>query len=111
MIVVPEMIGSVIGVYSGQEFNQVEIKPEMVGHYLAEFSISSRPVKQVRPVFGATNSSVFIHLNKTTGLWLHGFFRGADNVLDDLQRIQVLGAFTLEGYDVYKRRRRAWEMV
>jgi small subunit ribosomal protein S15e len=40
MIVVPEMIGSVIGVYSGKDFNQVEIKPEMVGHYLAEFSIS-----------------------------------------------------------------------
>src|SRR5690606_6254016 len=40
MIIVPEMIGSVIGIYSGKEFNQVEIKPEMVGHYLAEFSIS-----------------------------------------------------------------------
>ncbi|KAK3704419.1 ribosomal protein S15 [Vermiconidia calcicola] len=40
MIIVPEMIGSVVGVYSGKEFNQVEIKPEMVGHYLAEFSIS-----------------------------------------------------------------------
>lgn len=40
MIVVPEMIGSVISIYSGKEFNQVEIKPEMVGHYLAEFSIS-----------------------------------------------------------------------
>ena len=40
MIIVPEMIGSVIGVYSGKEFNQVEIKPEMVGFYLGEFSIS-----------------------------------------------------------------------
>jgi ribosomal protein uS19 len=40
MLVVPEMIGSVIGIYSGKEFNQVEIKPEMVVHYLAEFSIS-----------------------------------------------------------------------
>ena len=40
MIVVPEMIGSIIGVYSGKEFNQVEVKPEMVGHYLGEFSIS-----------------------------------------------------------------------
>ena len=40
MIVVPEMIGSVIGIYSGKEFNQVEIKPEMVGFYLGEFSIS-----------------------------------------------------------------------
>lgn len=40
MVIVPEMIGSVVGVYSGKEFNQVEIKAEMVGHYLAEFSIS-----------------------------------------------------------------------
>lgn len=40
MVVVPEMIGSVVAVYSGKEFNQVEIKPEMVGHYLGEFSIS-----------------------------------------------------------------------
>jgi len=38
MIVVPEMIGSVIGVYNGKVFNQVEIKPEMTGHYLGEFS-------------------------------------------------------------------------
>ena len=40
MIVVPEMIGSIIGIYSGKAFNQIEVKPEMVGHYLAEFSIS-----------------------------------------------------------------------
>jgi hypothetical protein len=38
--------------------------------------------------------------SKRSGSWLHGFFRGADNVHDDLQRIQVLGAFTLDGYDV-----------
>jgi small subunit ribosomal protein S15e len=38
MIVVPEMIGSVVAIYNGKVFNQVEIKPEMVGHYLAEFS-------------------------------------------------------------------------
>ncbi|KAG5456062.1 MAG: ribosomal protein S19-domain-containing protein, partial [Olpidium bornovanus] len=40
MIIVPEMIGSVVGVYNGKTFNQVEIKPEMIGHYLGEFSIS-----------------------------------------------------------------------
>ncbi|CAD6505495.1 BgTH12-00986 [Blumeria graminis f. sp. triticale] len=62
MIVVPEMIGSVIGVYSGKEFNQVDIKPEMVGHYLGEFSISYRPVKHGRPGIGATHSSRFIPL-------------------------------------------------
>ncbi|MCD9645217.1 ribosomal protein S15 [Datura stramonium] len=40
MIIVPEMIGSVIGIYNGKTFNQIESKPEMIGHYLAEFSIS-----------------------------------------------------------------------
>ncbi|KXT14592.1 hypothetical protein AC579_3704 [Pseudocercospora musae] len=62
MIIVPEMIGSVVGVYSGKEFNQVEIKPEMVGHYLGEFSISYKPVKHGRPGIGATHSSRFIPL-------------------------------------------------
>ena len=39
MVIIPEMIGSVVGVYNGKTFNQVEIKPDMIGHYLAEFSI------------------------------------------------------------------------
>ncbi|KAI1326260.1 ribosomal protein S15, eukaryotic/archaeal [Xylariaceae sp. FL0255] len=62
MIVVPEMIGSVVGIYNGKVFNSVEIRPEMVGHYLAEFSISYSPVKHGRPGIGATNSSRFIPL-------------------------------------------------
>ena len=132
MIIVPEMIGSVIGVYNGKTFNQVglawlrsptpapactaqaicpchypfwlrsrvqgnghtlryktrcsygaqgisarckkvlgvsarctaqvEIKPDMIGHYLAEFSISYKPVKHGKPGIGATHSSRFIPL-------------------------------------------------
>lgn len=62
MIIVPEMIGSVIGVYNGKTFTNVEIKPEMIGHYLAEFSISYKPVAHGRPGIGATNSSRFIPL-------------------------------------------------
>ncbi|KAJ6825533.1 40S ribosomal protein S15-like isoform X1 [Iris pallida] len=62
MIIVPEMIGSIIGVYNGKTFNQVEIKPEMIGHYLAEFSNSYKPVKHERPGIGATHSSRFIPL-------------------------------------------------
>ncbi|PIA34129.1 hypothetical protein AQUCO_03800002v1 [Aquilegia coerulea] len=46
MIIVPEMIGSIIGVYNGKTFNQVEIKP----------------VKHGRPGIGATHSSRFIPL-------------------------------------------------
>ncbi|EGW31600.1 40S ribosomal protein S15 [Spathaspora passalidarum NRRL Y-27907] len=48
MVIVPEMIGSVVGVYNGKVFNTVEIKPEMVGHYLGEFSITYTPVRHGR---------------------------------------------------------------
>merc|ERR1712037_116790 len=62
MIIVPEMIGSVVGVYNGKSFNQVEIKPEMIGHYLGEFSITYKPVKHGRPGIGSSTSSRFIPL-------------------------------------------------
>mmetsp|Transcript_4827 Transcript_4827/g.4962 ORF Transcript_4827/g.4962 Transcript_4827/m.4962 type:complete len:149 (+) Transcript_4827:42-488(+) len=62
MIIVPEMIGSMIGVYNGKHFIQVEVKPEMLGHYLGEFSVSYKPVKHGRPGIGATHSSRFIPL-------------------------------------------------
>merc|ERR1711878_225097 len=62
MIILPAMIGSIVGVYNGKTFNQVEIKPEMIGHYLGEFSITYKPVKHGRPGIGATHSSRFIPL-------------------------------------------------
>nr|QBH73106.1 40S ribosomal protein S15 [Embidopsocus sp. OG13719] len=62
MIIVPEMVGSIVGVYNGKTFNQVEIKPEMIGHYLGEFSLTYKPVKHGRPGIGATHSSRFIPL-------------------------------------------------
>ncbi|KAL5111966.1 hypothetical protein TcWFU_004434 [Taenia crassiceps] len=62
MIVFPEMVGSVVGIYNGKTFNQVEIRPEMIGHYLGEFSITYKPVKHGRPGIGATHSSRFIPL-------------------------------------------------
>lgn len=62
MIVVPAMIGSCVGVYNGRTFNTVEIRPEMIGHYLGEFSITYKPVKHGRPGIGATHSSRFIPL-------------------------------------------------
>jgi len=40
----------------------VEIKPEMIGFYLGEFSISYKPVRHGRPGIGATHSSRFIPL-------------------------------------------------
>ncbi|CAM9994525.1 unnamed protein product [Ectocarpus sp. 6 AP-2014] len=63
MLIVPEMIGSIVGIYNGKSMNGVEIKPEMVGHYLGEFSITYKPVRHGRPGIGSTNSSRFIPLN------------------------------------------------
>merc|ERR1712013_682282 len=62
MVIVPEMTGSIVGVYNGKVFTQVEVKPVMIGHYLGEFSISYKPVKHGRPGIGATHSSRFIPL-------------------------------------------------
>ncbi|KAG4095899.1 hypothetical protein PIROE2DRAFT_67079 [Piromyces sp. E2] len=62
MVIVPEMIGSIVGIYNGKTFNQVEIKPDMIGHYLGEFSITYKPVKHGRPGIGATHSSRFVPL-------------------------------------------------
>jgi len=56
MIVLPDMIGSVVGVHNGKDFNQVEIKPEMIGHYLGEFSMTYKPVRHGRPGIGATHN-------------------------------------------------------
>ncbi|KAB0389351.1 hypothetical protein E2I00_014552 [Balaenoptera physalus] len=57
MIILTEMVGSMVGGYHGKTFNQVEIKPEMIGHYLGEFSITYKPMKHSRPGTGATLSS------------------------------------------------------
>ena len=62
MPILPEMVGSVIGVYSGKVFNIVEVRPEMIGKYLGEFSISYKPTLHGRPGLGATHSSRFIPL-------------------------------------------------
>lgn len=55
-IILPEMVGSVVGVYNGKSFTQVEIKPDMVGHYLAEFSITYTPVGHGRPGVGGAGA-------------------------------------------------------
>uniref|UniRef100_A0A8C5VKQ8 40S ribosomal protein S15 n=1 Tax=Microcebus murinus TaxID=30608 RepID=A0A8C5VKQ8_MICMU len=43
MIILPEMVGTMVGVYNGKTFKQVEIKPEMIGHYLGEFFTTYKP--------------------------------------------------------------------
>lgn len=62
VIIVPEMIGSIVGVHNGKDFVNVEVRAEMVGHYLGEFSLTYKPTKHGRPGIGGTKSSRFIPL-------------------------------------------------
>jgi small subunit ribosomal protein S19 len=62
MIILPEMAGMKILVYNGKEFLPVEIKPEMIGHYLGEFAITNRPVRHGTPGIGASRSSMYVPL-------------------------------------------------
>ena len=61
-VIVPVLIGSVVGVYYGKQYISVEIKPEMIGHYLAEFSFTYKPFMHGPAGMGSTKSSSFIPL-------------------------------------------------
>jgi len=62
MIILPEMVGMAIQVHNGREFVQVEIKPDMIGHYLGEFAVTNKPVRHGTPGIGASRSSMYVPL-------------------------------------------------
>lgn len=62
MVILPEMVGFTIHVHNGKEFVPVEIKPEMIGHYLGEFAITNKTVKHGTPGIGASRSSMYVPL-------------------------------------------------
>jgi small subunit ribosomal protein S19 len=61
-IVLPDMVGKKIGVHSGKSFEYVEIKPEMIGHYLGEFALTRKKVLHGAAGVGATRSSKYVPL-------------------------------------------------
>jgi small subunit ribosomal protein S19 len=59
MVVLPEMIGMKLAVYNGKEFVELVVSPEMIGHYLGEFSSPIKKVEHGEPGLKATRSSLF----------------------------------------------------
>lgn len=57
MIILPEMVNKTIKVYNGKAFEDVLVQPEMIGHYLGEFSMTRKRVAHSAPGVGATRSS------------------------------------------------------
>ncbi len=60
MVILPVMVGLTIEVYNGKEFVPVRIVPEMIGHYLGEFSHTTKIVQHGAPGLKATRSSLFV---------------------------------------------------
>ena len=60
MVILPEMVGMTIYVHNGKEFVPVQIKEEMIGHYLGEFAMTRKVVQHGSPGVGATRSSMFV---------------------------------------------------
>lgn len=61
-IVLPSMVGMKIGIHAGKGFEYVEIKPEMIGHYLGEFALTRKKVVHGAAGVGATRSSKYVPL-------------------------------------------------
>jgi len=63
-IVVPKMIGLRMAVYNGNVFENVEIKQEMLGHYLGELVLTRKKLSHGKAGIGATRSSTAITARK-----------------------------------------------
>jgi len=60
--IIPQFVGKRVAVYNGKEFFEFEIKPEMIGHFTGEFSMTRHEVKHSGPGVGATRGSKFLPL-------------------------------------------------
>ncbi len=60
--IIPQFVGKSVAVYTGKEFKDIEIKPEMIGHFLGEFALTRRSPQHTGPGVGATRSSKFMPL-------------------------------------------------
>lgn len=61
-LVLPAHVGHRVAIYSGKEFKEIEVRPEMIGHYYGEFALTRRFEKHSGPGVGATRSSKFMPL-------------------------------------------------
>ena len=62
MYVLPEMVGTTVGIHNGKDFVRVELVPEMIGHALGEFAHTRKSVTHTGPGVGATRSSQHVAL-------------------------------------------------
>ena len=57
IVILPEMVGAILKVHNGKDFITIMIQPEMIGHYLGEFTLNRKRITHSAPGIGATRSS------------------------------------------------------
>ena len=62
LVIFPEFVGLKVGIYNGRNYDIVDIRPEMIGHYLGEFALTRKRVQHGSPGIGATRSSKYVPL-------------------------------------------------
>ena len=62
LIILPFMVHRIIHVHNGKDFTPVEIKLEMVGHYLGEYVKTNKRVQHGTPGVGSSRSSLYVPL-------------------------------------------------
>ena len=62
IVILPEMVGMTVLLYSGKEFVPVPITLDKIGHYLGEHVITNKRVVHGTPGIGASKSSMYVPL-------------------------------------------------
>ena len=62
MVILPEMVDLTIAIHTGKEFQRIKILPQMIGHVLGEFALTTKRVSHGNPGIGATKSSAYVPL-------------------------------------------------
>jgi len=62
MVILPSMVGHTIHIHNGKEFMPVEIKVEMIGHFLGEYAMTNKRVVHGAPGVGSSRSSLYVPL-------------------------------------------------
>ena len=76
MVIVPEMIGSIVGVYNGKTFNQVEIKVNTWGMASTFFRLKLQLVCHLNIIFSLQKHVLFsIFCRVKVELWKKSLFR------------------------------------
>jgi small subunit ribosomal protein S19 len=60
--ILPSFVGKIVAVHAGKEFLNVTIQPEMIGHRLGEFAITTKACLHTGVGVGATRSSKHVPL-------------------------------------------------